>query len=583
MRKITGIQFRAGVEKAIHKIASDLGKSVSVTWSNEITTAAINQHGNILLANVADDAVVDSALIWRYAGKGLHELLHRKWTSFSTVQSIRDQYLKQLHNGVEDAWIENRAVREGLTGNVEQLLTVLVNGMVDEAMVNVKDWSDTRQYPFAFAVNLRLHGKTVPLAQGHERILIEAQKRLPLCMDTGDTLELAQWILSQLQAADGADGEDGEDQGEDQGKDGEDGQGEGDGKGEDGQGEGDGKGEDGQGGDGEGEGEGEGKGSESGSKGSNGDDQGEGKGEGASTPKKPTKAGAAKPVGRSDQAKATEPSEGVKPSGASGTYSGESGIVPANRHTRSGNHWDVSINASARLRYEVKRLFENTANDEWQVNRRAGSLNVRALPKVATSEQLFKRRLELEGVDSAVVVVLDVSGSMFEKRYAFDGKGNPVMDETGKNYKSMRYMDHAAKAAAALLDTLHRAGVKVALITFASRTAVFKGFDEPVARGLSKLAQVADGGNTNDYEAVRYAHELLARRPEARKAAFVITDGVGHAEATAAQVKSGEALGISTVGIGIGMDVKHIYPKAIAIHSAEDIGNASFKQIKLAA
>ena len=82
---------------------------------------------------------------------------------------------------------------------------------------------------------------------------------------------------------------------------------------------------------------------------------------------------------------------------------------------------------------------------------------------------------------------------------------------------------------------------------------------------------------------MRYAHEVLAYRPEARKAVFVITDGVGNKDATRAQVASGEALGISTVGIGIDMDVKDIYPKSICIKSAEDIGNASFKQIKLAA
>jgi cobalamin biosynthesis protein CobT len=195
---------------------------------------------------------------------------------------------------------------------------------------------------------------------------------------------------------------------------------------------------------------------------------------------------------------------------------------------------------------------------------------------------MFKRRLELDGVDSAVVVVLDVSGSMFEMRYVSDSNGNSVRDANG-DYQHFRYMDHAIKATAALLDTLTRAGVKVSLITFGSRTAVFKRFDEPLARGLSKLVKVNEGGNTNDYAAVRYAHELLARRPEARKAAFVITDGVGDADATAAQVKSGEALGISTVGIGICVDVKGIYPKSITIKNANDIGNASFKQIKLAA
>ena len=564
MKRLNGIQFRSGVEKAAHKIASDLGVKIKIIWKSGITTAAVNEHGDVLLANVADDAVVTEALVWKYAGFVLHELLHRKWTDFAVIRSASGDYLRQLHNGVEDAWIENRAVREGLTGNVEQLLTVLVNGMVDQAMDNVADWSDTRQYPFSFAVNLRLHGKTVPIAKGHESILTEAQRRLAACTSTIDTLALAKWILSQLQAADQGD------QGDDQDGD----------KGGDQAGDQDG-GADGQDGADGADGT-DGNGSESDSEGPSGDDKGQGKGKGAGQPKKPSTAGPAKPVaGPRASAKQVEPSLESDGNG-DGTYSNESGVAKADRHIRDATTWDISITANARLRYEVKRLFENTANDEWQVNRRAGSLNVRALPKVSTSDRLFKRRLESEGADSAVVVVLDVSGSMFDSQYRVDATGAAMKDANG-DYVKTCYMDSAVKATAALLDTLTRAGVKVSLHTFGSRTSVFKGFDEPLARGLSKLAHVWSGGDTNDYQAIRYAHEVLAYRPEARKAVFVITDGEGNAEAAAAQVKSGEALGISTVGIGINHNVDHIYPKSIRINSADDIGNASFKQIKLAA
>ena len=564
MKRLNGIQFRFGVEKAAHKIAADLGQSITITWKSGITTAAIDGNGQIMLANVDDDATVTEALVWRYAGFVLHELLHRKWSNFNTISLVRGTFLRQLHNGVEDAYIENRAVSEGLTGNAKQLLTVLVDGMVDEAMSTVQDWSDTLQYPFSFAVNLRLHGKTVPIAQGHESILAEAQRRLTACASTEDTLVLAEWILSQLQTADKDGGKDADKDGSkpDNGADGGDQDGGADGA----------DGADGT----------DGNGPESDSEGPSGDDKGQGEGEGAGKPKKPSTAGPAKPV-----ADARQPAVSAEPSlksesGANGSYSNTTGVAKAKQYTQDYRARDISITANARLRYEVKRLFENTANDEWQVNRRAGSLNVRALPKVSTSDRLFKRRLESDGVDSAVVVILDISGSMFQKRYTMNASGNRMKDADG-NPVTHTYMDFAAKATAALLDTLTRAGVKVALHAFSEQTSVFKGFDEPLARGLSKLAYVTDGSDTNDYQAVRYAHEVLAYRPEQRKAVFIITDGVGNADDTTAQVKAGEALGISTVGIGIGLEVNHIYPKSICIKSADDIGNASFKQIKLAA
>jgi hypothetical protein len=100
---------------------------IKISWENGITTAAVNEHGDVMLANVADDAVVTEALVWKYAGFVLHELLHRKWSDFAVIRSAGGDFLRQLHNGVEDAWIENRAVRERLTGNVEQLLAGLVN------------------------------------------------------------------------------------------------------------------------------------------------------------------------------------------------------------------------------------------------------------------------------------------------------------------------------------------------------------------------------------------------------------------------------------------------------------------------
>jgi cobalamin biosynthesis protein CobT len=76
---------------------------------------------------------------------------------------------------------------------------------------------------------------------------------------------------------------------------------------------------------------------------------------------------------------------------------------------------------------------------------------------------------------------------------------------------------------------------------------------------------------------------MLAQRPERRKIAFVITDGYGNPGAVRQQVASGKALGVTTIGIGIGTDVSSIYGQAVTVRNIADLGNASFKQIKLAA
>jgi cobalamin biosynthesis protein CobT len=94
---------------------------------------------------------------------------------------------------------------------------------------------------------------------------------------------------------------------------------------------------------------------------------------------------------------------------------------------------------------------------------------------------------------------------------------------------------------------------------------------------------VHQGGSTSDYAALRYAHQLLAQRNERRKISFVITDGIGNRAAVRQQVTSGNALGVTTIGIGIGTDVADIYGQAVTVRDIADLGNASFKQIKLAA
>jgi len=562
MKRLNGIQFRGAVERAAYKIAADLGLVIGLMWNAGMSTAAIDSTGVIYLSNVADDAVVTEALVWKYAGFILHELLHRKYTDFSHRDGRK--YVDALHNAIEDAWIESRAIANKLTGNCEKLLSVLVTDMVNNSLTQVKDWADPAQYPFALAVYCRDHAPNTPLADGLEPIFSEAKRRIAGCSTSAHTLDIAKWVFDQLQRLPKPQ-ERKPEQGKDQRKD--------QGKGE-GQGQGEGQGE----GKGEGQGEGQVNAPESPAKATKSSDSTEGEGKGAPTDKMP-----ARPVeSAATKARQVEPTlDGDNNGGAQGTYSTKYDVCSAGRHIGYTTR-DISFAANARLRYDVKKLFENSANDEWQHNRRAGSLNVLALPKVGNSDRLFKRRLETEGVDSAVVILLDVSGSMFTARALRDQNNRKVLDGNG-GIVTYCFMDHAVKACAALLDTLSRAGVKVAIHTFGSDTAVFKPFDMPTPKAMQQLARVGAGGGTNDYTALRYAHEALHYRPEERKAVFVITDGIGDVDSTKAQVKAGEALGISTVGIGIAHDVAHIYQKSIRIDNAADLANASFKQIKLAA
>ncbi len=204
MRKYFGWEFKPALTAAIHKMASDLSiQRVNVTFQNSIPTAAINRHGAMLITNIKDDAVLTPLELQKFTGFGLHELLHRKYTDFNAIDMEKSAYLLSLHNAIEDAYIENRAVREKLTGNAQGLLGLLIDTMATRALDEVNDWSDPQQYPFALAVYARQHGQViVPLASGLRPIFDEACHGLKSARSTSDTWQIALRVYAHLVALD---------------------------------------------------------------------------------------------------------------------------------------------------------------------------------------------------------------------------------------------------------------------------------------------------------------------------------------------------------------------------------------------
>lgn len=520
---IRGLEFRLGLEAYAHKVGKALGlPSVRVFWSHEITTAGIDQGGRLYLSGVLDEAVVNRALVAKYAAFVVHELLHHKYTNFS--HRTQNAYISILHNAVEDGWIENTGIESGLLGNIGPLLGEMIDNMTREAILEVQDWNDPGQYPYILAVHCRKHATLkCPTNPKLAPIFDEAAKRCLVAKSSADTLEIAIWVFEQIRTAS-------EEKPKDKPKD------------------------------------------------KPGDKLGDKPGDKPQDgPKEPQDGppGSDKSSGEGDPVQSpvgVEPRE-VEPKldegGLAATYSTDSKVLADDDHVGSETHITTAAPVPARLRYEVKRLFENSGLSDFNRNRKAGSVNVHALPNVATgSDRVFKRRLEVEGVDSAVVICLDISGSMYEPQTSVDP--SPLIGS-------------AVMTCRALLETLDAAGVKTAVVCFGSCVSVPKRFEKNAKQAGIKLGKVKQGGTTNDYTALRYAHQMLAQRHERRKITFVITDGLGKPDAVRQQVKSGNALGITTIGVGIKFDVTHIYGNAVTVKVVADLGAVSFKQIKLAA
>ena len=547
--RLNGVEFRQAIEQATHKICKELSLApVTVSWDAWTPTAKINDYGDIVLHNVRDDAVITRPVFERYVGFILHELLHRKYTDFQVGRN-EGHYIRSLHNALEDAMIEHRCIDEKLVGNAQGLLSALVDGMVAESATQPVDWTDPVQYPFVLAVYARKHAsRKVPLANGLKPIFDVARDRLATAKTSEDTLAIALWVADQLKSIQQPNSNPNPN---------------GEGKGQ-GKGKGEGQPTDGQ--PCEGQGEGSGKGEE----GSTSPDQNEGEGQGASDGSDAPVGDAKNPADREGNlpyAREVEPTnQAPDGAGADGTYSKSSGITESHHRQHQSYELNADVNVSAKLRFEVRRLFDNTGTSDHQVGRKSGSVNVRTLHTIPSgNERLFKRRLDVDGIDSAVVIVLDVSGSMFN----FKRKLSPI--QAGIN------------ACASLVDALNSAQVQTAVLTFGCETAVLKPFALPAKKALAVMPNVISGGGTNDFFAVRYAHEMLHGTDAQRKICFVITDGRGNPSAVRDQVRAGESLGITTIGVGIMSDVTDIYKNSVMVRKVEDLGTIAFNKIKLVA
>ena len=521
-----GYELRSGIESMAHKVCAALNlPQVRIRWVG-IPTAAINARGEMYLANVADNATVNKQLINKYAGFVVHELLHRKYTDFN----VRDghAYIDRLHNAIEDAWIECNAISAGLTGNIETLLKTLADGLADQALADVSDWTDPAQYPFALALWARGFCKRVPIPANLVPVFDEAQRRVDTCLNTSDTLAVARWVFDQInQQSQQQQPQQQQPQQQPQKQEPDE------------------------------------NGSESAPEGAQGDQsEGEGETEGGTEndSDQPTIPGNSKPVSADADSRTVEP-QMQSDEGSSQRAFSNSDLRKPLFHCRDTKVHTIPAFNAGRLRFEVRKLFENSAFDDFAMNRKAGSLNVTALHRVKTSDKLFKRHQEHEGIDSAVIILIDCSGSM--------SRANRI--------------NVAIDTAAALYETLHKAGVAVSVMSFNDEVAVPVPFGTPIAKAKQTISKIIDGGGTADYEAIRHAHTILLNRPESRKVVFALTDGDGHPFEARKQIAIGESLGITTVGIGIQENIKRVYANSIQINNLSQLAEASFKQIKLAA
>lgn len=251
-----------------------------------------------------------------------------------------------------------------------------------------------------------------------------------------------------------------------------------------------------------------------------------------------------------------------------------------------------------RLANRLQRKLMAQQTRSWQFDLEEGILDSARLSRVVVNPLFpvsYKQESETKFRDTVVTLLIDNSGSM---------RGRPITI--------------AAMSTDILARTLERCGVKVEILGFTTRAwkggsarerwlsdgkplhpgrlndlrhIVYKAADNPWRHCRANLGLMLREGllkENIDGEALLWAYERLAARPEQRKILMVISDGAPVDDSTLS-ANQGNYLEehlrrvihyienrtpVQLLAIGIGHDVTRYYQRAVTLVDAEELGGA---------
>lgn len=243
------------------------------------------------------------------------------------------------------------------------------------------------------------------------------------------------------------------------------------------------------------------------------------------------------------------------------------------------------------MRRKLERALMSKDNRDWDGGREDGRLDTRRFVGAYNGRQdVFKKREPRPEMDTALTVLIDLSGSM-------------------NGYK----VRIAEQCAIALAEAVDKTGVAYEVLGFTqagysgrncpnqsngepySRYApinmfVFKNFEQRLFECKGSMASIhsSSHGQNADGESLMYAYARLKKRQEKRKVLMVLSDGQpaqdgnyihGHYYLQKV-VKDITRDGTDVVGIGIADDaVKDYYPNHVVVSSVSDLSGTALDQL----
>lgn len=243
------------------------------------------------------------------------------------------------------------------------------------------------------------------------------------------------------------------------------------------------------------------------------------------------------------------------------------------------------------MRNKLMRALMAKQQRDWDYGREDGRLDTRRLTAaVAGRSNVFKRREDRPEIDTALMVLVDLSGSM---------SGSPAR--------------LANQCAISIAEAIDKVGIAYEVLGFNNQSDLrllspehdrykytrcepldmwgFKTFEDRLfhAKGAMGVLENAVGGNNSDGDAIFFALDRLLARPEKRKVMITLSDGCPafrthwHRRGdqyTRNAVDAAVKAGVDIMGVGIlDRSVERYYPKHVVINNINDLAGAAMDQI----
>jgi cobaltochelatase CobT len=254
------------------------------------------------------------------------------------------------------------------------------------------------------------------------------------------------------------------------------------------------------------------------------------------------------------------------------------------RYARSVRGMGSKIGGMTR---KLERALAAKARVDWEGGKRRGKLDRRNLTKVMDgSRNVFRQRMDTEAIDTAVHLLVDLSGSMQNRvmlaqetcimlAEAMDRCGIPIEVSGFRDFDFSREMKMALPVGAYAAGNFIRSE--------AVRLIVFKTMEERLQRARARMGNICTqvDGSTPDGPAILLAWDSLKKSGAKRKVLMTMTDGgsgwTTRGDGRCYEYTRDAIQKVTDEGgevLGIGIQSGHgasMYPKWVTVNDIKDL------------